>query len=139
MKKAAFLDKVFNLFDMEPRLQYQLEHEQIDGSVSFDTDDYIVEAKWHKSVIERRDVDAFAQVVGRKVRDALGIYVSVNGFSTGVLQEYHERSSFLAIDGHDLICVLEQRVRLDDLIKRKKRHVNETGSCYYPAARMIAD
>jgi len=29
---------------LEPRLAYSLESEQIDGSVTFDTDDYIVEA-----------------------------------------------------------------------------------------------
>lgn len=43
-----FLDKLFVLFDMEPRMAYSVEHEQIDGSLSFDTDDYIVEARWRK-------------------------------------------------------------------------------------------
>jgi hypothetical protein len=38
-----FLDKLFALFDLEPRLSYKLEHEEIDGSFSFDTDDYILE------------------------------------------------------------------------------------------------
>ena len=42
----TFLYKVFALFDMEPRLKYSLEYEQIDGAMSFDTDDYIIEAKW---------------------------------------------------------------------------------------------
>lgn len=42
----VLLSELFKLFDMEPRLAYRTETEQIDGSLSFDTDDYILEAKW---------------------------------------------------------------------------------------------
>jgi Restriction endonuclease len=134
-----FLDKLFTLFDMEPRLAYNLEHEQIDGSVSFDTDDYIIEARWWKGRVGRNDADVFDKKVDRKGKNALGIFVSVNGFSEGALETYSEETSFLAIDGADLMCVLDQRVRLDDLLRRKKRHANETGHCYFAATRMIAD
>jgi hypothetical protein len=44
------------LFDMEPRLSYNLPYEQIDGSLSFDTDDYIVEARWRKEPTDRGDL-----------------------------------------------------------------------------------
>jgi len=44
-----FLDKLFWMFDLEPRLSYRLEHEEIDGSISFDTDDYIIEARWRRT------------------------------------------------------------------------------------------
>lgn len=40
-----FLYKVFVLFDLEPRLKFSLEYEQIDDAMNFDTDDYIIEAK----------------------------------------------------------------------------------------------
>jgi Restriction endonuclease len=134
-----FLDKLFTLFDMEPRLAYNLEHEQIDGSVSSDTDDYIIEARWWKGRVGRNDADVFDKKVDRKGKNALGIFVSMNGFSEGALETYSEETSFLAIDGADLMCVLDQRVRLDDLLRRKKRHANETGHCYFAATRMIAD
>ncbi len=45
------LNDLFRLFDMEPRLAYGLEGEQIDGAFSFDTDDYIVEARWRKEQV----------------------------------------------------------------------------------------
>lgn len=41
------------------------------------------------------------------------------------------------IDGSDLYLVLDQRVRLDDLLKLKKRHANEKGGCYLPAASIL--
>lgn len=51
-----------------PRLACRLETEQIDGSLSFDTDDYSSEAKWIAEPVSRDTVDAFAAKVRRKGR-----------------------------------------------------------------------
>jgi hypothetical protein len=134
-----FLDKLFWMFDLEPRLSYRLEHEEIDGSISFDTDDYIIEARWRKDASSPIDADRFDKKVERKGKNALGLFISVNGFTEGVFDTYRHSTSFLAIDGSDLMCVLDQRIRLDDLLRRKKRFANETGSCYYPAGRMLGE
>lgn len=128
-----FLGELFNLFDLEPRLSYDLASEQIDGSLTFDTDDYIIEAKWWKEPMEREHFDTFDAKVRRKGKNALGLYIAVNGFTAGALREYHQRTSFLAMDGGDLFCVLEGRISLDELLRRKKRFANETGNCYFPA------
>jgi hypothetical protein len=124
----------FSLFDMEPRLSYSLEREQIDGSLSYDTDDYIVEARWREDPVSRADADIFAAKVRRKGKNALGLFVSVEGFSKDALVQYREATPFIAMNGTDLYLALDQRVRLDDLIKTKKRHANETGDCYLPAS-----
>jgi hypothetical protein len=42
------------------------------------------------------------------------------------------------MDRADLYLTLDQRVRLDDLLKIKKRHANETGDCYLPASAAAA-
>jgi hypothetical protein len=42
------------------------------------------------------------------------------------------------MDGTDLYLALDQRVRLDDLLKSKKRHANETGDCYLPASALAS-
>jgi hypothetical protein len=135
----GFLRDLFALFDMEPRLAYSLEHEQIDGSLSFDTDDYILEARWRKEPTSRDHLDVFAQKVRRKGKNALGLYVSVNGFTSDGLETYKEETPFMTMDGRDLFLVLDQRVRLDDLLRRKKRHANETGDCNFPATRLVND
>jgi len=62
----ALLSDMFKIFDMEPRLGYATETEQIDGSLSFDTDDYILEAKWTADAVDRATADAFAMKVRRK-------------------------------------------------------------------------
>lgn len=133
----SLLRDMFLLFDMEPRLSYSLPHEQIDGSLSFDTDDYIVEARWRKEPTGRGDLDIFKAKVERKGRNAVGLFVSVNNFSSDALEQYASASPFVVFNGEDVYMVLEGRLRLDDLLRAKKRHVNETGDCYLPARNLL--
>jgi histone H3/H4 len=130
------LTDLFALFDMEPRLTYGLGREEIDGSLSFDTDDYIVEARWRAEKVDRGDADIFAAKVRRKGKNAVGLFISVNGFTRAALEQYSEATPFIVMDGADLFLVLDDRVRLDDLLKSKKRHANESGDCYLPASHI---
>lgn len=131
------LTDLFVLFDMEPRLSYDLEREQIDGSLTYDTDDYIVEARWRADTASRADADVFAAKVRRKGKNALGLFVSVAGMSRDAIEQYRESTPFLVLDGADLYLVLDQRIRLDDLLKIKRRHANETGGCFLPASSVL--
>jgi len=134
----VLLSELFKMFDMEPRLAYRTETEQIDGSLSFDTDDYILEAKWIAESVSRETVDSFAAKVRRKGKNALGLFVAVNGFSSVAITSYRESTPFITMDGGDLYLVLDGRVRLDDLLRAKRRHANETGSCYLSAQEMLS-
>ncbi|PUB20185.1 restriction endonuclease [Promicromonospora sp. AC04] len=131
------LADLFQLFDMEPRLSYSTATEQIDGSLSFDTDDYIVEAKWHAGPVGRPAADVFDAKVRRKGKNALGLFVAVNGFTSDTREVYRVGTSFLTMDGMDLHLVLDGRIRLDELMRAKRRHANETGSCYFPATDLL--
>lgn len=132
-----FLSRLFDLFDLEPRLAYVLKREQIDGAFSFDTDDYIVEAKWTKKRSDIVALNHFATKVRNKGKNALGLFVSINGFTQDAIAEYKKSTPFMTMDGADLICVLDQRATLDDMLRRKKRHANETGECYFPVSQMF--
>ncbi|WP_405463125.1 restriction endonuclease [Streptomyces anulatus] len=138
-KFESFLNELFALFDLYPRAAYSLDREQIDGAFTFDTDDYILEAKWLKGPVSREQLDTFAKKVERKGRNALGLYVSVNGFTSDGLEEYKSASPFITMDGSDIFVVIDARVPLTDLFSRKKRHVNETGSCSFPATLMLSE
>ena len=133
----VLLTDLFLLFDMEPRLSYRIQYEQIDGSLSFDTDDYIVEARWRREPASRGDLDILKSKVERKERNALGIFISVNNFSADALALYASTSPFIVFTGEDIFLVLDGRVRFDDLLRAKKRHVNETGDCNLPARNLL--
>lgn len=62
-------------------------------------------------------------------KNATGLFVSINGFTEPFLKRFEQATPFIALDGSDLFMVLDGRVRLDDLLRAKKRHANETGSC----------
>ena len=133
----GFINQLFGLFDLEPRAAYSLDREQIDGAFSFDTDDYILEARWWQGHVGRSHMDVFAKKIERKGKNALGLFVSVNDFSQDALDEYSSSTPFITLDGADFFMVLEERVRLDDLLRRKKRYANETGDCHFPATNML--
>jgi hypothetical protein len=56
----SLLGETFLLYDLEPRIAYSIPFEQIDGSFTFDTDDYIIEARWRAVRADRGDGDIFA-------------------------------------------------------------------------------
>jgi hypothetical protein len=134
-----FLNQLFRLFDLDPRLSYSLPHEQIDGSITYDTDVYIVEAKWLKEPVEVHYLGSFVEKVRHKGKNALGLYVSVHGFTKGVKDRYSEGTCFITMEGIDLFAVLDGHITLDELLSGKKRHANDTGSCYYPASLMMSE
>jgi hypothetical protein len=132
-----FLDRLFVMYDLEPRTGYNVDADQIDGAFSFDSDDYIIEAKWLAKPVERHFADSFAKKVERSGKNGLGLFISASGFSSGFIQTFSRGTPFITIDGIDLITVLDGRFRLDDLLRAKKRHANETGSCFLPVSLLI--
>lgn len=133
------LYRLFAAYDLQPRLAYDLAHEQIDGAFTFDTDDYLLEAKWWAKPVDREQADAFAAKILRKGRNTLGLFVAVNGFTEGFLNTpQHGGMPFIAMDGDDLFHVLDGRVELVELLRIKKRHLNETGRCLLRARGLAA-
>lgn len=129
---------LFELFDLEPRLGYVVGDEQIDGSFRLDTDDYILEAKWRSEPSGRKEADIFASKVQYKAKNAMGLFVSINGFAQTFLNRFTLSTPFLTVDGSDLFLVLDERIRLDDALRAKRRHANDTGSCYFPLREFLA-
>jgi hypothetical protein len=115
---------------------YTVASDQIDGAISFDSDDYIVEAKWTAAPVEGATAEIFATKVARAGKNGLGLHVSTNGFSSGFKETYSRSTPFITMDGVDLFTVLDGRFRLDYLLRAKKRHANETGSCFLPVGEL---
>ncbi|MBS3942432.1 MAG: hypothetical protein KG028_15850 [Actinobacteria bacterium] len=76
----AFLTRLFEAFDIEAKGPFRLEGEQIDGAFTFQGNEFLVEAKWQDPLTRRADLDVFAQKIGRKLDNTLGLFVSVNGY-----------------------------------------------------------
>lgn len=128
----AVMTEVFELFELDPKASFRITGEQIDGAFSLDGTDYLFEAKWEKDPVDRATLDVFSGKIGRKLDNTLGLLLSMSGFMQTAIDKYSDRrATFLLMDGYDLQAVLEQRVDLVEMLRRKRRHAAETGNIFF--------
>ena len=126
-----FLNRLFAQFDLDPRAAFVLKGEQIDGAFTFDTDDYLLEARWLKTPVDPKQIRDFAGKVAEKAHRTSGLMVSMNGYTTEACNVLERTGSrLLLVDGADIAAVLEGAIRLEELLLRKRRHAAETGNPY---------
>lgn len=130
-KFESFLNDLFYFFDLSPRSSFKINGEQIDGAFTHDNMDYLIETKWHSKPIPRSEIDIFEMEISRKLKNTLGLFVSINGFVDVITNSSIKYKSIILMDSVDLIQVLENRITLTDLILQKRRHASETGESMY--------
>ncbi|MCW3106377.1 MAG: Restriction endonuclease [Segetibacter sp.] len=126
------LNALFHLFDLEAKGPYKIIGEQIDGSFSFDSQDYLLEAKWQKDPVDAGELYKFGTKIDGKFKSTVGLFISLDGFSNDCTRTSSSIiKSMILMDGQDLMMVLDGRIRLNDLIMIKRRHASDTGEIYY--------
>lgn len=133
----GLLNELFDLHELYPRAAYSLEHEQIDGAFTFQTDDYLLEAKWWKTPLQPKHLNEFKAKVESKAKHVLGLLVAVGGFTDGAIKTHSQGTPLILMDGADLYAVLDGRISLLEVLERKRRHAAETGSPMLPVSRMV--
>ncbi len=127
-----FLNELFVVFDLNPKKSFKIIGEQIDGAFSFDSQDYLLEAKWQKAPIQACDLYNFGGKIAGKLKITLGLYISINGFSSESTKvDSPVIKSMILMDGADLMAVLDNRITLKELLLRKRRHASEKGEIYH--------
>lgn len=65
----------------------------------------------------------------RKGKNTLGLFAAVSGFFEPAISAHTDcGTGVVFMGGADLYSVLEGRIRLDELLDAKRRHLGETGS-----------
>lgn len=130
-KLEKILRELFEIFDLDPKASFRIVGEQIDGAFTFETTDYLLEAKWQKDPVGADNLDGLAGKLSRKLDNTLGLFLSINGFSEdGVKAHSSGRRLMILMDGSDLMAVLEGRIDLIQLLLRKRREASQTGNIY---------
>jgi len=125
------LKDLFELFDLDPKASFRVVGEQIDGMFTFENNDFLLEAKWHKDPIDISSLDSFSGKLNRRLENTLGLLISINGFSPDAIQAHSTgRRLMILMDGSDLMAVLEGRIDLIQLLARKRRYAAQTGNIY---------
>jgi hypothetical protein len=134
----TLLNELFFLFDMNPRKSFVLRDEQIDGAFTFNTDDYLLEAKWEKGPASNEAVSAFEGKVRRKGKNTLGLVIAVSGFSQPAIRSHSNcGTALIFLDGIDLVAVLQDQIPFTTLLEAKRRHLSETGEPYRPVRDLL--
>ncbi|PXY40535.1 hypothetical protein DMB65_11515 [Flavobacterium cheongpyeongense] len=126
-KFEKFLYSLFLLFDLEPKGSFKIHGEQIDGAFTFQSTDYLLEAKW-ASEVNRSDLATFCFKVETKFKNAAGLLISIDGVTSEAISS--DFKSIIIMDGIDLLAVLDNRITLPDLLFKKRRKASETGNIY---------
>jgi hypothetical protein len=133
------LTAIFEAFDLDPRSSFRVAGEQIDGGFTLDTEHFLLEAKWQKEPTARDDLDIFSMKVRRRGENTLGLFLAISGFEpTAVDIHSGSRSPIMLMDGADLYAVLEERIDLRALLRRKRRETSMTGRILLTAAQILA-
>ncbi len=122
-----FLYDLFLLYELDPKGSFKNYGEQIDGAFTFEGLDYLLEAKWKRQV-DRGDLADFCYKVETKFKMAVGLLVTIDGVTPEAISPAFK--SIIIMDGFDLTTILEGRVTLTDLLKKKRRKAIETGEIY---------
>lgn len=133
----GFLNRLFALVDLFPRAAYNIEHEQIDGAFTFQTDDYLLEARWWADPLQPKELNDFKAKIESKAKNVLGLMVAINGFTPGAIEKHSHGTPLVLMDGADLFAVLDDRISLAEVMERKRRHAAETGKPMLPVSQML--
>ena len=134
-----FLNTLFNAFNMKARSPFRLVGEQIDGSIEFEGNIYLIEAKWQNALAGNADLLILHGKVGGKATWSRGIFISYSGFTKEGLEAFSKGrpTNLIAVTGQDLYFILEGGMPLNQMIRLKARLAAEEGRVYVPVQELL--
>lgn len=134
-----FFTALFNAFDMQPRSSFRIVGEQIDGSINFEGNTYLIEAKWQNALVGNTELLTLHGKVGGKSTWSRGIFISYSGFSEGGLEAFSKGrpTNLIAVTGQDLYFVLDGRMPLNQMVRLKARLAAEEGRVFVPVQELL--
>jgi Restriction endonuclease len=129
-----FLTKMFEAFDLAPRMAFRIVGEQIDGSFSFDGETYLLEATWRNDKVGEEELNSFSGKVIGKAQWSRGLHISYAGYTGDGLEAFARGKAvrIVCMDGLDLSELLRRELALTAVLARKVRRAAETNDAFVP-------
>ncbi len=130
----TFLNKLFSAHGLGPRRPFKLEGEQIDGSIEFNSQTYLIEARWRAEQANHGDLLILNGKVDGKATWSRGLFISFSGFTQDGLSAFQKSkaTNLICLCGQDLYLILENKMLLKDVLSEKARKAAEEGLAYIP-------
>jgi hypothetical protein len=132
------LNRLFQLFGLQPRQPFRVVGEQIDGSFQMDAETYLLESKWEKHPLPEADLLVFREKILGKSTFTRGVLIALNGVS-GPARDAITRGKapcFFVMDGHDLLMVFSEKISLTDFLRMRMRLLAEEGCVCLPFSEL---
>ncbi len=115
--------------------------EQIDGSFRLEGWHYLVECKWRKKLSDIQQLDSLYGRIGRSGKQAMGMFLSINGWSNSVpnLLKQNSDKCIILMDGYDLRCVLSGQIDLQDFLLAKVGKLNDKSEPFFGARQYLQE
>ncbi len=132
------LNRLFQVFHLQPRQPFRIIGEQIDGSFEMDGDIYLLELKWEKHPLPEADLLVFRGKIEGKSTFTRGVFIALNGISAQARDAITrgKAPSFFVMDGHDLMMILSEAINLPDFLRRRVRLLAEEGCVCVPFSEL---
>ena len=130
----SLLNKLFMIYELNPRAAFRVIGEQIDGSFVLEGEVYLVEAKWEKSALPEADLLVFRGKIEGKSTFTRGVFIALNDISD-VARDAITRGkspSFFVMNGYDLMMVLSEAISLTEFLRKRIRLLAEEGRVCIP-------
>ncbi len=133
-----FLAELFEAFNLAPRDSFRLVGEQIDGSLQFQGETYLVEATWRATPVGQEELLAFSGKVAGKAKWSRGLLISYSRFSEAGLDAFArgKPTNIVCMDGLDLYTILQDKLDLRDVLTQKARRAAETNEAFVPVRNL---
>jgi hypothetical protein len=136
------LERLFSLHEIAVTKSFTRNSgaEQIDARFKLEGWSYLVECRWRKKLADIRELDGLYGQVTRTGKQAMGLFLSINGWSENVpgLLKQNEQKAIILMDGYDLRCVLTQQIDLLPFLLAKIDALNDCEP-FYSAAQYLTD
>lgn len=132
-----FLRKLFLHEKIEVTGPFKITGEQIDGSIKYDGEHYLIEAKWHDKWSASDSLYPFAAKVEGKMYGR-GIFISINGFSSDAIQALITGKALrtILVDGGDLVPITEGMYTLKEMLDNKIKAAQTMGRIYVDSTNL---
>jgi hypothetical protein len=141
--KAGFalerlLNRLFEIFQLQPRQPFRVIGEQIDGSFELDAQIYLLESKWEKHPLPEEHLLVFRGKIEGKSTFTRGVFVALNGISAPARDAITrgKAPSFFVMDRHDLMMILSESISLTTFLRKRVRLLAEQGRVYVPFSEL---
>lgn len=129
---------LLDFFEVQYRRSYRTsDKRQIDGSMSINGTDYLIELKYTKEQTSQVELDSIYAKLRSKADNTLAVCVSMSGFTQNA-KDYASsgRTMILLLDHNHIALILRKMFTFSELIDRIKGHASQTGEAYLEATKI---